>query len=238
MFSVQLGDEVFFEPEQMSGMLGLGMPGAPTRDEMVVLPWQTDPLRLVLADAEQLRAPVERLNELVDAVDREDPFIAAHFGVRGTGEGLVWYPVSLLDAADGKMSAARFGTLVFKTKGSSHAVQKSARKGQKLVSIDAERVDSVDHFVEMFVTEARLEQGLQEVMGGNPQAPAHTHAQQSREGTFVNWMENDVRKESAAELQQSGLEWDRVREPIRARALKWFTAQLTAASLQSNQHSL
>jgi hypothetical protein len=205
----------------------LDRPGAPTSHEMVVLPWQPDLLKVVLADPEQLKAPVEKLNELVDAVDKEDPFIAAHFGVRGTGEGLVWYPVSMLDA-ERKMTVPKFSQFIFKTKGHSHAVQKSAPKGTaaKTVHIDAERVGTIDQYVDMFVTDARLDQGLQEVMGGSG-VP-----QQSREGAFVNWMESDVKKESVVELQQSGLEWDRVREAVRARALRWFTAQLNAASLQ------
>jgi hypothetical protein len=45
---------------------------------------------------------VDEMNRLVEAVDTEDPWVKETFGVTGTGEGVVWYPVGL-DAADGTM---------------------------------------------------------------------------------------------------------------------------------------
>jgi hypothetical protein len=45
---------------------------------------------------------VDEMNRLVEAVDTEDPWVRETFGVTGTGEGVVWYPVGL-DVADGTM---------------------------------------------------------------------------------------------------------------------------------------
>jgi hypothetical protein len=45
---------------------------------------------------------VDEMNKLVEAVDTEDPWVKETFGVTGTGEGVVWYPVGL-DAPDGTM---------------------------------------------------------------------------------------------------------------------------------------
>lgn len=37
------------------------------------------------------------MNRLVECVDTEDPWVKETFGVSGTGEGIVWYPVGFDD---------------------------------------------------------------------------------------------------------------------------------------------
>lgn len=120
------------------------------------------------------------MNRLVEAVDTEDPWVKQVFGVSGTGEGIVWYPVGL-DDAEGSMSVRLFSCrtfirhflaqvknahqletfreFVFKTKGPTHTMVSS----KKSVLIAPEVVDSAEAFMEMFVTEARLRQGWEEV---------------------------------------------------------------------------
>lgn len=49
------------------------------------------------------------MNRLVEAVDTEDPWVKETFGVSGTGEGIVWYPVGL-DDAEGSMPVRRHVT--------------------------------------------------------------------------------------------------------------------------------
>jgi hypothetical protein len=48
-------------------------------------------------DEDQLKEPVERINVLVDQIDKEDPWVLQQFSIKGPGEGLVWYPTSLAD---------------------------------------------------------------------------------------------------------------------------------------------
>ena len=58
--------------------------------EIVVIPWQTEEIALVFSDQQQLLPKIEILNELVDRVEKEDPWVKERFGVSGSGEG--WDP--------------------------------------------------------------------------------------------------------------------------------------------------
>ena len=55
--------------------------------EIVVIPWQTEEIALVFSDQQQLLPKIEILNELVDRVEKEDPWVKERFGVSGSGEG-------------------------------------------------------------------------------------------------------------------------------------------------------
>ena len=52
-----------------------------------VLPWATETLSLDFLNEEALKRPVDSINELVDAIDAEDPWVKATFGKVGPGEG-------------------------------------------------------------------------------------------------------------------------------------------------------
>jgi hypothetical protein len=82
------------------------------------------------------------------------------------------------------------------------------------VAVDATVVASVDEFVALMVTEARLEQGLTVACGGGRDP--------KRTSTFLAWITADVRKESAAELEASKLTWAQVEKAVQTRARTWF----------------
>jgi hypothetical protein len=128
--------------------------------------------------------------------------VKENFGVEGIGEGMVYYPMHVT-------KRAWIGGHMFKVKGLEHKVKRS----DKIVEIDPERAASVAEFVEMFVTEARLEQGLGEVDGKF--LPELT-------GQFVGWICKDVMKESKEELAISGMIWKDVAKSVGAAASKWF----------------
>ena len=101
--------------------------------------------------------------------------------------------------------------LMFKAKGEKHRTAGT----KTAAAVDAAVVASVDEFVALMVTEARLAQGLAAVSGDGQRDPKLT-------GKFLEWIAADVRKESAAELEASGLTFAQVEKAIRARAGAWW----------------
>ena len=65
--------------------LTLVLSGLP--EHVHVLPWATETLSLDFLKEESLKRPVDSINELVDAIDAEDPWVKATFGKVGPGEG-------------------------------------------------------------------------------------------------------------------------------------------------------
>lgn len=200
VFAAQLGDHheeaarVVIEPDALAELV-------PEHPDVFVLPWFGEPIEVSFADP---AAAAERLNAMVEKVERNDPWVKATFGVDGTGEGLVLYPMLDTDARDA------IAPRLFKAKGEKHRV----RKAKRAVEVDPEVVASVDAFVETFVTEARLEQGLAEACSDGISMKAL--------GAFLKWVGQDVRSESADALAEAGLEWKQVGKAVTSRAKGWF----------------
>lgn len=165
--------------------------------EIHVLPWEGAPITIDFGSREALERAVQDLNARVDAVEREDPWVKRTFGVSGVGEGLVFYPEPFDQA------------LMFKAKGDKHRTA-----GKKAVQVDATAAASIDELVTLVVTDARLRQGLAAV--GDDFDPKQT-------GAFIAWVAADVKKETTAELEASGLTWQQVERAVQQRARKWFT---------------
>jgi len=187
---------------------------------LIVIPWITSEVPLIFSDKEQLLPQVEEMNKLVEAVDDEDPWVKEAFGISGTGEGIVWYPIGL-DDAHGSMSMDTFREFVFKTKGPTHTMVSSKRS----VHIAPEVVNSAEAFVDMFLTEQRMRQGWEEVCRkGNTEEDATRDLQKI--GAFVDWVCRDVEKESKDELKESNLTWTQVSGLVNVRTRKWFLAEI------------
>jgi hypothetical protein len=91
---------------------------------------------------------------------------------------------------------------------------------KKSVQLAPEIVDSVEAFVELFVTEGRLRQGWEELCADGRRVDI------TRIADFTQWISKDVEKESGAELQGSNLSWSQVSGQVALRARKWFITQL------------
>jgi hypothetical protein len=177
---------------------------------MHVVPWETDTFELHLLDEAQMAAPVDKLNALVDAIDREDPWVRRTFDAVGNGEGLVLYPVSLLDGE--LLSVEHFAFFCFKAKGEAHRNVVSKKSAQ----LRAEKAAGAEDFARIMVTPQRCEQGLQmtgELVNANIRK-------------FIRWVVTDVEKEGQAELEASGLTWEVASKEVTARAREWYLAKL------------
>lgn len=132
---------------------------------------------------------VDEVNKIVEVIEAEDPYIKEVFGVSGVGEGLVFYPGS---AWTGYCKRDDFSDFAFKVKGEKHAVNKAGKPARVHSTIPKGAYE----FADQHVTEARLEQGLQEV-----------GVDISKTGQFIGWVCRDVAVESAQEIEESGFNW-------------------------------
>jgi hypothetical protein len=199
VFAIQLGDRIVDEPAEIRSHLGAEIP-----PELHVLPWDGDEFTLDFGDEAALERVTATLNARIEVVEREDPWVKAQFGISGLGEGLVLYPIA------GATSSVPASTLMFKAKGEKHRTVHA----KAAVQVEATAAGSVDAFVALVVTEARLAQGVAAV--GGDRNPKQT-------GAFITWIAGDVVKECAAELEAAGLTWTQVDKAVRAFARIWFT---------------
>jgi RNA ligase len=209
VFAIQEGRDaearIVYDSEKIRAKL-------PPHPDLFVLPWW-EPAQVTLnfADAASLDKEVERLNQMVEVVEKEDPWVKDTFGISGLGEGLVFYPVTQNVPTDPE-GLARF---MFKAKGLKHRTAGT----KEPVQVAAQVVSGAKEFVALMVTEARLQQGLSAICGDA------FEMKQMR--AFLEWISADVKKESVAELEASGLTWEQVQKEIQSTAREWFKAKAT-----------
>lgn len=141
--------------------------------------------------------------EITNKVEAECP-VGKAFGKEGVGEGVVWTPVT-----PGWYSSAYW----FKVKGDKH----SASKVKVLAAVDIEVIRVLNDFVDMAVTEARLEQGLQNLV--NEQLKPFDMTSM---GDYIRWVFNDVMKEEADTVIANQLDVKKLGGPIANKARKWY----------------
>jgi hypothetical protein len=195
--------------------------------DVYVLPWYEQSIDIDWKQTdEELTKTIAPINDWVMAIEANDPWVEATFGVKGTGEGLVFYPIS--DAHTNNFE--HFTNLCFKAKGEKH---KNIATG-KAVQVSAEAAASIDAFVSMVLTPARLDQGARAILGEHKHEDAlkclfcTTGAltyDMKNTGKFVNWVSADVEKETQDELAASGLTWKEVQKPVSDKARAWFLAK-------------
>lgn len=148
-------------------------------------------------------------NKLVDltlTIEKGCP-VAKFFDVDGLGEGIVWRPLSE------DWARTEFW---FKTKGEKH----SASKVKTIVEIDPVKVQNVAAFVDLTLTERRLEQGLEHlIQSGKPLSRRST-------GDYIRWVIGDACEEEQAVLDESSLTKKDVGAHLGTRARQWFFTYL------------
>lgn len=158
---------------------------------------------------ETLQVVVDKVNAHVAFVEQCDPWITSQFGVRGTGEGLVFYPVSHKDYQS-------FSNLCFKAKGEKH--QNVAKS--KPVQVDPNVAADLEAFAEMVLTPARLEQGVRAVAKGE------FKFESKKIGAYLAWISKDILKETTAEMEASGLDPKATVRACSDRARSWYLEAL------------
>ena len=115
----------------------------------------------------------QTLIDITNKVEEECP-VAASFGIKGIGEGVVW-------STEYNGNVHRF-----KVKGKKHSVSNV----KTLASVDVEKINSINEFVKYAVTKNRFEQALKEVFGTSE--PSNFGI-----GKLISWVIKDINKEEA-----------------------------------------
>lgn len=157
---------------------------------------------------------INQMNALVEKVEKCDPFIERLFGIEGTGEGVVFYPVAIGSDSDIK-SRELYRRYMFKAKGEKHKTVKT----RNAVQVDPEVAASIEEFANKVVTEARMEQAVRESNGGE------LEFDMKKIGPYIAWLSKDVKKETEEELQASGLTWKQVQKAISSKAVAWYKSK-------------
>ena len=174
--------------------------------------------RIDFGDEVGVRIAVERINVDVDGIDKVDPLIKDLYGIEGHGEGLVFFPEPIC-------TMERFATMAFKSKGGSHKVVKDAKPAK----VETWTTGNHREFVDQFMSENRLEQGLQEACGGV--------ASMRGAADFLKWVGGDVKKESVDELEASGLEWQHIAKMVNLVAITWFKKRVAGLPTAANSNA-
>ena len=164
----------------------------------------------------------EKMDELTLSVEEECP-VGKHFGVSGTGEGIVWHAIqspSLPVFKSGRYTDSRFW---FKTKGVKHI---SVRKSEPVSKPNLEAIAKVDAFVEQALTPERLQQGLQML-----EREMLLPLEMKSIGAFIKWVHGDVMKEEYDRIEEAGIDKKALSRPISSVAKKWYMAQLDIRTL-------
>jgi hypothetical protein len=152
---------------------------------------------------ENLEAFAKNISEEINKIEIEDPYIMDTFGISGPGEGYVYYPLTT--------NIHEVCFFMFKAKGEKHRVK--LEKAAATTSVEA--LESIQAFVQTFVTVPRCEQGIKVIFQDEP-------VEMKKAGDFLRWLTADIEKESKAELEASGLTWKQVLAEVQKAARTWF----------------
>jgi len=157
-------------------------------------------------DFEHPEIAQNELIKITEEIEKECP-VGKFFGKIGTGEGVVWKPISPEYSNSG---------LWFKVKGEKHA----SSKHKTLAPIDVELVKQIDDLVDIVVTESRVDQGIQKLIEGGLEFSVKNM------GPFLKWMNGDIEAEEAELLDKSGIERKKIHGKISAKSKNIFLDKL------------
>lgn len=200
------------EPAEILAFMSTGAEAWP--DCLHVIPWHGDPIELDFRDPERLERQAERLNSEMQRIDTCDPLIADLFGIEGTGEGMVMYPLGIEDLES-------WGRYAIKVKGESHKPEPGSRlRAQTRVPVS----EDVLAFIDAAVSPARVSQGMQELFGEGPYF---------REGlgALIKWVSQDLHTECDLEAIASGLQWSQINRNVAPKVREIYFDMLNTFSV-------
>ncbi len=171
------------------------------------------PVYRVDLDLENPNAITEYLTERTLEVENECP-VAKKFGSQGIGEGIVWRPAS----STGFFTTDSDSGFMFKVKGEKHSDNKN--KNGKLVSVDPEKLASINEFVDVTCTDHRLEKGIDYLNESNMEISFKSIS------VFLKWVYDDIALEEADVIAASGLERKEIGKPIANKARNWYIQRM------------
>jgi hypothetical protein len=142
------------------------------------------------------------ITKYVEDIEKECP-VGKAFGKSGIGEGLVFVCTT---------EGWRESRFWFKAKGEKHQSSKTKKK----VPIDIERVNNINQLIDGFLTESRLNQGIDFLMEN------HKDVSRKSTGDYLRWVYEDVVKEELDTITGNGFEPKDISSILSNKARKWF----------------
>lgn len=143
------------------------------------------------------------LAAITEKVEECCPVAKALGGVEGIGEGVVW-----ICTDEGRTDESYW----FKVKGEKHSVSNV----KTLAEVDPELVKSCNEFIDLTVTENRLQQGVQTLVEDGVELSIKST------GVFLKWVYQDILKEESDVLEASHLSSKAIGGPISKKAKDWW----------------
>lgn len=160
----------------------------------------------IIVDFNNPKDCLEDLIKYTNEVNDQCP-VGEFFNVKGFGEGIVW-------------RSFKNKIIRFKTKGENHA-KNSSKPKQLKIPLTSEVVKNIKEFVDLSVTQQRLEQGLHEVFFVNGKEPCLKNI-----GEFFKWINQDIEKEFSDVLEKNDLKFKDVSREVTFKSKTWFFEQL------------
>lgn len=168
-------------------------------DGIKVIPWFYDEDIVVDVDDQSAAQQfIDSATSDVDAIGVFDPYIKSLYGIEAPGEGLVYYCMDFGSAVRKTLHISRVEEYckgyMFKHKTAEHSVNKSKNRSH----VAPEKPAGIDEFIEMFATERRFEQMV------NDNA---IEFDVKNTGAFMKAVMSDIHKESVNEIEAADFEW-------------------------------
>lgn len=185
----------YHDPNDIEGIIQTVFGKDYENQNIYVLPWETEEYQIDFTRQGECQCFVDAIMKTIDdEIAEVDPYIERKFGVTGPGEGLVMYGLrgNFLDGTP--VPKEYVLDYIFKAKTEAHTVQKEKNRNH----VAPEKPDGIEDFIEMFFTEARFEQMLNQIGGV---------AEREKTGQFMKAIMSDVYKESQQEILISDFQW-------------------------------
>jgi len=209
---------IIFDPDDIREWIFSSRQERYLPEDIYILPWEGNSIEVDYASEESVDTFIEACNKKVKEVEEQDPWVLSLFQKEGIGEGLVYYPIQIkVDYDDVPVKLANnwtdillVHTYIFKAKGLKHKTQHTPQPINK----NPIKEEKLEDFANMFVTEARLLQGVEEGCNGK--------YDQTLTGSFIEWISKDIQSECLDDLIESSLTWKPVAKAISRKASKWY----------------
>jgi len=213
VFSVLVGEQMVYDPVAIEVIVQKIFGKNYEKQNIYVLPWETGEFDIQFARQGTCQRFIDSIMEIVDNnIAEEDPYIKDMFGIEGSGEGLVMYPIkgSMMDGSP--VPKEHLVSYMFKAKTEAHTVQKTKNRNH----VAPEKPEGIEDFIDMFFTEQRFEQMLRQIGG---------KAEKEKTGQFMKAIMSDVYKESQQEVLIADFEWKDVPKYAAPVAKQWWFAK-------------
>lgn len=203
-------DVMIIEPEEIETIVADIFGENYSNQNIVVIPWHTDEIELDFSRQNPCQRFIDGImKEVDDVIANEDPYIKQLYNIEGPGEGLVMYGIAGQQFDGTAIAADVLLDYIFKAKTESHSVQKSKDRNH----VAPERPEGIDDFIDMFYTEQRFEQMLNQIGG---------KATREKTGEFMKAVMSDVYRESEQEILLADFEWKDVPKYAAPTAKTWW----------------